>query len=170
MILLARSQNSLSKKHWSDIIKEHPNTKLYLKFDVDKTWMDSKDYEKCHYLLHILGQFDRNCMSIYTKWWGRIMILKNFMVQGNKMPSKVMIILFIRSSNIIDPSNQIHSLKEITFTGGSCLFTCITKRLSMLVGPIFLKSFRNVSHHHPFYIFFISPISPYTFNLLKTYV
>ncbi len=101
------------------------------------------------------GQFDQNCMSIYTKWWGPIMILKNFMVQGNKMPSEVMIILFIWWSNIVDPSNQIHSLKEITFTRGSCLFTCTTKRLPMLVGPIFLKSFRNVSHHHPFYIFLL---------------
>ncbi len=67
-ILLARSQNSLSKKHWSDIIKEHPNTKLHLKFDVDKTWMDSKDYEKCHYLLHILDLHLDNLIKIACQY------------------------------------------------------------------------------------------------------
>jgi hypothetical protein len=67
MILLARSKNSLFKKKF-EVISLHPSTKLYLNFDVDKTWMDSKDYEKCHYLLQILNLHLDNLIEISCQY------------------------------------------------------------------------------------------------------
>ncbi len=67
MILLAKSKNSLSKKI-IEVISLHPSTKLYLNFDVDKTWVDSKDYVKCHYLLHILDLHLDNLIEISCQY------------------------------------------------------------------------------------------------------